>query len=379
MSFSYGKFDNLSRGTPSLRKALVRFHIDVPLLLLISITLVIGLFILYSASSHNLVVTFKQILRIIFGLLIMWAIALVPPATIKRWTPNIYIAGLVLLVLVVPFGIEVNGARRWLGQGSFRFQPSEIFKIATPMMVAWMLADAKLPLRFVSLLLGLIIIGIPTVFIAIEPDLGTAVLVFMSGFIVLFLAGLRWWIIALAVILLAASAVPIWKYVLHDYQRERIATLIFSDEAKNRKGSHWQSDQSKIAIGSGGIYGKGYLQGTQSRHGFLPESETDFIFAVIGEEFGLAGAIFLLMLYLLILFRGLAIALSAQDTFSRLLAGTLSLIFIVYVCINMLMVSGLLPVVGLPLPMISFGGTSVVTILASFGMLMSIQTHRKLI
>ncbi len=378
MSFSYGKFDTLSRGTPSLRKALDRFHIDVPLLLLISVTLVIGLFILYSASSHSLVVTFKQILRIIFGLLIMWAIALVPPATLKRWTPIIFVIGLVLLALVIPFGIEVNGAKRWLGQGSFRFQPSEIFKIATPMMVAWLLADAKLPLRFGSLLAGIVIIAVPTALILIEPDLGTAVLVFMSGFIVLFLAGLRWWIIILAVALLAASAVPIWNG-LKDYQRARIEALIFSDKAKNRKGALYQSDQSKIAIGSGGLYGKGYLQGTQSRHSFLPESKTDFIFAVIAEEFGMAGAIFLLMLYLLILFRGLAIALAAQDTFSRLLAGTLSLIFIVYVCINMLMVSGLLPVVGLPLPMISFGGTSVVTILASFGMLMSIQTHRKLI
>ncbi len=362
-----------------MRRALTRFNIDVPLLFLVSLVLILGLFILYSASSQSVETTFKQIIRILFGLLIMWLIALASPITLKRWTPVIFLFGLFLLALVPFFGVEVNGAKRWLGTPSVRFQPSEIMKLALPMMVAWLLAGARLPLQFKHLFMGLIVIGIPTYLIYSEPDLGTSLLVALSGLILLFLAGLRWWIIILTAIAMAISVWAILEYrLLPEYQMKRIETFLSSD-SKDLKNALWQSRQSEIAIGSGGVYGKGYLQGTQSQHGFLPEAETDFIFALVGEEFGLAGALILLMLYLLILFRGLLIATSAKDTYSRLLAGTLSVIFIVYVCINMLMVSGMLPVVGLPLPMISFGGTSVVTILASFGILMSIQTHKKLI
>ena len=372
-----------SQNTPSIKQLLTNFHIDVPLFLLVVTILSLGLFILFSASAENIVKTLKQVGWIFFGLIAMWFIAMVPPATLKRWTPKIFIFSLIpaALVLIPGIGIEVKGATRWIGFGSFRFQPSEIFKVVLPLMLAWLFSEARLPIRFGQLILAVLVMAIPVGMVAMEPDLGTSLLILMSGLIVLFLAGLSWKLIGFSILALAAGTIPIYKYVLLDYQRVRVDTLLFSSgkDKKEKKGTHWQSNQSKIAIGSGGIYGKGYLAGTQSHHGFLPEADTDFIFAVISEEFGLTGALFLLMLYLLVLFRGLLIATSAKDTFSRLLAGTLSLMFMIYVCINMLMVSGLLPVVGLPLPIISRGGTSMITTMVGFGMLMSIQTNRKLV
>ena len=366
----------------SIRQLLTNFHLDVPLLLLILTLLGLGLFVLYSASAENVVKLWRQVAWIVFGLISMWLTAMVPPATLKRWAPKIFLVSLIPLALVLSpkIGITVNHARRWIGFESLRVQPSEFFKIILPLTIAWLLSEARIPIRFGHLTLALIVIAIPVAMVLGEPDLGTALLILMSGVMVLFLAGLSWKLIFVAVIALAASSIPIYKYALADYQKVRIDTLFSGGEKKKQqKGTHWQSNQSKIAIGSGGIYGKGYRSGTQSHHGFLPEADTDFIFAVISEEFGLTGALFLLMLYLLILFRGLLIATSAQDTFSRLLAGTISLMFMVHIAINMLMVSGKIPVVGLPLSLISRGGTALITTMVGFGILMSIQTHRKLV
>jgi len=354
-------------------------HLDVPLLLLLIATLSAGLVILYSASQQSASITINQVIRIAVGLLLMWLIAMVPPATLKRWTPKIFIAFLIPLILVKYFGIEVKGAARWLDLGLFRFQPSEVYKIAVPMMIAWLLAEARLPIRISHIILALVIIGIPTYLVAEQPDLGTSLMIAISGIIGIFLAGLQWRLILLAIVIIAGSAIPIWNSdLIKDYQKERIKTL-FVDSEDDCRDANYQSCQSAIAIGSGGVYGKGYLNGTQTKHGFLPEKHTDFIYAVVSEEFGLVGALFTLMLYLLVLFRGLLIATAAQDTFSRLLAGTLIFMFILNMCINILMVQSLLPVVGLPLPLLSYGGTSVITLMAGFGMLMSIQTHRKLI
>ncbi len=379
MSLPLGKYSSFSQESPSLKRFLTRMHLDVPLLLLLIATLSAGLVILYSASQQSASITINQVIRIAVGLLLMWLIAMVPPATLKRWTPKIFIAFLIPLILVKYFGIEVKGAARWLDLGLFRFQPSEVYKIAVPMMIAWLLAEARLPIRISHIILALVIIGIPTYLVAEQPDLGTSLMIAISGIIGIFLAGLQWRLILLAIVIIAGSAIPIWNSdLIKDYQKERIKTL-FVDSEDDCRDANYQSCQSAIAIGSGGVYGKGYLNGTQTKHGFLPEKHTDFIYAVVSEEFGLVGALFTLMLYLLVLFRGLLIATAAQDTFSRLLAGTLIFMFILNMCINILMVQSLLPVVGLPLPLLSYGGTSVITLMAGFGMLMSIQTHRKLI
>lgn len=371
-----------SQNSTSIRQLLTNFHIDVPLLLLVLTILGLGLFILYSASAQNTTKLWRQIAWIFFGLISMWFTAMVPPATLKRWAPKIFIISLIPLALVLSpqIGITVNHARRWIGFDSLRVQPSEFFKIILPLTLAWLLSEVRIPLRIGPYLLALIIIAIPVGMVGMEPDLGTSLLILMSGFIVIFLAGLRWSMIAASLVLLSVGGYLYYEFAMPNYQKIRIETLFSGGtEKKQQKGTHWQSNQSKIAIGSGGIYGKGYRSGTQSHHGFLPEADTDFIFAVISEEFGLTGALFLLMLYLLVLFRGLLIATSAQDTFSRLLAGTISLMFIVHVCINMLMVSGKIPVVGLPLSLISRGGTALITTMVGIGILMSIQTNRKLI
>lgn len=371
-----------SQNHASIRQLMTNFHLDVPLLLLILTILGLGLFVLYSASAENTIKLMRQVAWIVFGLLSMWVTAMIPPPTLKRWAPRIFMISLIplALVLVPSIGIEVNHARRWIGFDSLRIQPSEIFKIILPLMLAWLLSEARIPIRFGQYLLALTVIAIPVGMVAIEPDLGTSLLILMSGLIVLFLAGLSWRIIVITLLAMVGGGVVYYHTVMPEYQKIRIQTLLNTKVDKEKqKGTHWQSNQSKIAIGSGGIYGKGYRSGTQSHQGFLPEADTDFIFAVISEEFGLTGALFLLMLYLLVLFRGLLIATSAQDTFSRLLAGTISLMFMVHVCINMLMVSGYIPVVGLPLSLMSRGGTALITTMVGFGILMSIQTNRKLI
>jgi rod shape determining protein RodA len=307
----------------------------------------------------------------------MFVLAQIPPRTYQAISPWFYVGGVGLLFAVAVFGEVRLGAQRWLdlpGIGSV--QPSEFMKLAMPMMVAWFLAARVLPPSFGVVVVTLLLIGIPWALIAEQPDLGTSILVAGAGFFVLFMAGLPWWMIGTAVGLFAALAPVGWSF-LHDYQRQRILTLF--DPESDPLGTGWNILQSKTAIGSGGIIGKGWLNGTQSHLEFLPEGHTDFIIAAYSEEFGLIGVFVLLVLYLVILGRGLFIASTAQDTYSRLLAGAITLSFFVYVFVNMGMVSGILPVVGVPLPFISYGGTAIITLLSGMGILMSIQTHKKLI
>jgi rod shape determining protein RodA len=301
--------------------------------------------------------------------------AQVSPRTLHFWTPWLFGIGVTLLIAVLVFG-EGKGAQRWLDLGVVRFQPSEMLKLVVPMMVAWYLADAALPPRARYVLVSLVIIMVPVLLIAKQPDLGTSLLLFSSGIFVLLLSGIRWRFVFGAMLLALATAPALW-YVMHDYQKRRVLT--FLNPENDPLGSGWHIVQSKIAIGSGGIYGKGWLNGTQSHLEFLPERSTDFIFAVYGEEFGLLGILVLLILYLYIIGRSLYIATRAQDTFGRLLAGSLAITFFFNIFVNIGMVTGLLPVVGLPLPLISYGGTSMVTLMIAFGIIMSVHTHRKLL
>jgi rod shape determining protein RodA len=335
-----------------------------------------GVMVLFSAGSQDIALIQRQLLRLGLALGTLIGLAQVSPHQLERWTLWLYGLGLGLLILVLVYGDVGKGAQRWLDFGIFRFQPSEIMKIAVPMMIARFLAQATLPPRWPQLLLAFVMLALPATLIAKQPDLGTALLIACSGLFVLFLAGTAWRLI-MGVGFAALALAPVLWYWMHDYQRQRI--LAFLNPENDPLGAGYHIIQSKIAIGSGGIYGKGWLHGSQARLDFLPEQSTDFIFAVIGEEFGLVGAFLLLLLYWLLTVRGLYIASQAHDSFSRLLAGSLSLTFFVYVFVNMGMVTGLLPVVGVPLPLISYGGTSMVTLLAAFGMLMSIQTHRRLI
>jgi rod shape determining protein RodA len=335
-----------------------------------------GMIVLFSAGSQNINLLERQLLRLGLALGALMGLAQVSPHQLERWTPWLYGLGLGLLILVLAYGDIGKGAQRWLDFRIFRFQPSEIMKIAVPMMVAHFLAQATLPPRWPQLLLAFAMIALPVGLIAKQPDLGTALLIACSGLFVLFLAGTAWRLI-MGVGFAALALAPILWYQMHNYQRQRI--MAFLNPENDPLGAGYHLIQSKIAIGSGGIHGKGWLNGSQARLDFLPEQSTDFIFAVIGEEFGLIGAFLLLLLYWLLTARGLYIASQAHDSFSRLLAGSLSLTFFVYVFVNMGMVAGLLPVVGVPLPVISYGGTSMVTLFAAFGMLMSIQTHRRLI
>jgi rod shape determining protein RodA len=355
-----------------------RLHIDLPLLAGLLIICVVSLTVLYSASGESVVSVINQAIRLAVGFVVLLILAQIPPRTVNRWAAAFFAIACLLLVLVLFFGVIVNGAQRWLQIPALgRFQPSEMMKLALPIMVAWYFSQRTLPPKFLEVVVALLIIAVPTALIGAQPDLGTAILVGMSGIIILFFAGLSWRIISAAGVM-AIIAVPLmYLYVLRDYQRRRIDTL-FNPEA-DPLGAGWNIIQSQIAIGSGGLTGKGWLNGTQSRLDFLPESSTDFIFAVIGEEFGLIGIVFLLILYLAVVARGLFISMQATDTFGRLLGASFSLTFCLYVVVNMGMVSGLLPVVGMPLPLVSYGGTSAVTLLASFGILMSIQTHKRLL
>ena len=359
------------------QRILRRLHIDLPLLLSLLLLSVVGLFVLYSAGDQNSDLLYRQLVRLFIGFIAMLAIAQFSPDILERWAPWIFAAGLIMLVAVLILGDIGKGAQRWLNLGFFRFQPSEIMKIAVPMMVAWYLSEATLPPKLSRLLVALVILFVPTLLVAKQPDLGTSLLIAVSGIFVLLLSGLRWRIIFGAITVFVASLPIAWNYLLHDYQRQRVLTFI--NPENDPLGAGYHIIQSTIAIGSGGLYGKGWLNGTQSHLDFLPERSTDFIFAVFSEEFGFLGILVLLALYGFVIIRGMIIASQAQDTFTRLLAGSLTLTFFVYVFVNIGMVSGILPVVGVPLPLISYGGTSMVTLLASFGILMSIQTHRKLI
>ena len=353
-----------------------RLHIDLPLLMGLLALIAYGLVVLYSAGGENVALIERQVIRLSLALCVMVAMAQVPPRVLKMWAVPIYGIGIVMLILVVFFGVSGKGAQRWLDLGVFRFQPSEIIKIALPMMLAWYLSERNLPPKTSCLLTAAALIMLPTLLIARQPDLGTALLIASSGVFVLLLAGISWKLITGLGILLASFAPIAWNFLLHDYQQDRI--LIFLDPSRDPLGKGYHIIQSKIAIGSGGLYGKGWLNGTQSQLEFLPERHTDFIFSVLGEEFGFFGVLLLLLIYLFIIGRGLYIGTQAQDTFGRLLAGSLILTFFVYLFVNIGMVTGLLPVVGLPLPLVSYGGTAMVTMMASMGILMSIRTHRRL-
>jgi rod shape determining protein RodA len=352
-----------------------RFHIDGPLLWGLVLICAVGLVVLYSAVGENMRLWLSQVVRLSVALVAMLIVAQIPPDFLRRWTPWGYLAGLVLLVLVLVTGEVGQGARRWLDLG-IRFQPSEIMKLAVPMMAAWYLHDRQIPPRFTQILIIGVIIIVPTVLIARQPDLGTSLLIAASGIIVIVLAGLS----IRLMIALAALSVPgayvLWQF-MQDYQKQRVLTLLNPDS--DPLGAGYNIIQSKIAIGSGGMFGKGWTNGSQAQLDFLPERDTDFIFAVMGEEFGLLGVLTLIGLYMFVVGRGLFIAIQAHGTYSRLLAGSISLTFFVYVFVNTAMVTGLVPVVGVPLPLVSFGGTSMVTLMAGFGILMSIHSHRKLL
>lgn len=352
-------------------------HLDAPLLGGLLTVAVIGLAILYSAFNQDFGEVRKQVARLALAFVAMLVIAQLSPVRLRRWSPWIYALGLVMLIIVMLTGDVGKGAQRWLDLGIVRFQPSELMKLALPMMVAYFLSNSTLPPRWPQVLISLALIAVPTALIMEQPDLGTAILVATAGFFVLYLAGLRWHLIIGAVLAIVPLGLLLWHFGMHDYQKQRVLT--FLDPTRDPLGAGYHTIQSTIALGSGGLFGKGWLRGTQSHLEFLPERHTDFVFAVFGEEFGLLGVLVLMALYAFVILRGLYIAIKAQDTYSRLLAGSISLTFFVYVFVNMGMVSGLLPVVGVPLPLVSYGGTSMVTLLAGFGMLMSIHTHRKLL
>ncbi len=352
-------------------------HLDPVLLLLLLLTCMLGLFELYSASGRHLDMTLKQLMSFGIGLTAMFVLAQIPPRTYQSLSPWFYAGGVGLLIAVVIFGEVRMGAQRWISIPGFAsVQPSEFMKLGMPMMLAWFLAGRVLPPSFPVVMLSLVLIGIPAGLIAEQPDLGTAILVATSGLFVLFLSGLPWWMI-FSFMAVVGSLIPVAWNFLHDYQRQRVLTLF--DPESDPLGAGWNIIQSKTAIGSGGVFGKGWLHGSQSHLEFLPEGHTDFIIAAYSEEFGLIGVAVLLTLYILTIARGLYIATTAQDSYSRLLAGAITLSFFVYVTVNAGMVSGMLPVVGVPLPFISYGGTAIITLMSGFGILMSIQTHKKLI
>lgn len=352
-----------------------RPRLDYPLLVALVLVSLLGLLVLYSASDGNQRLVINQAIRLAIGFSALLVISLIPPRIFQSWSPWLYLIGLLLLVATVWFG-EGRGASRWLDLGLIRFQPSEIMKIMVPMAVAAWLHNKLLPPGWKETMVALALIVVPMLLIIIQPDLGTALLVGMSGALVIFLAGLRWRAI-LAVLGLTAAAVPLLWMFMHEYQRNRVRTFLNPDA--DPLGQGWNIIQSKIAVGSGGLTGKGWMQGSQSQLEFIPEHTTDFILAVFSEEFGLLGVLVLLAVYLFIIARSLYLATQARDTFSRLLCGSLALIFFVYVMVNGGMITGILPVVGVPLPLISYGGTSIVTLLAGFGLIMSAWGHRKFI
>jgi len=357
------------------RRILDAFRLDPALVFLLLMLSAMGMLILYSASGGDLDRVMRQGMRLVLAWVLLLVMANLPLRLLKKLSLGFYLSVVALLVAVMLFGEIGKGAQRWLDLGFIRFQPSELMKLAMPMMLASYLSDKVLPVGWRDLLVSVVLVLVPVLLIARQPDLGTALLVGSAGFFVLFLAGVRWKIFFILGLLVSLMAPLLWKFALHDYQRGRILTLL--DPESDPLGAGYHIIQSKIAIGSGGIYGKGWLNGTQSQLDFLPERSTDFIFSVFGEEFGLFGAVLLLLVYVMIIFRGLWIAACCSDTYGRLLAGALSLTFFVYLFVNTGMVTGLLPVVGVPLPLVSYGGTSMVTLMLGFGMIMAVRSAKR--
>lgn len=358
-------------------RLLLALHLDGPLFIALCLVGGVGTIVLFSASGSSLEVLEAQLLRFGLGLLAMIILAQIPPRLIRNISPWAYLTGLLLLLAVMLTGDVAMGAQRWLDLGVLRFQPSEMMKLAVPLACAWFLNDRPLPPNFTSLLVLAAAIGVPTLLIAEQPDLGTSLLVAAGGGMVVLLAGLRLRYLLSVIGLLIPVALVAWQFLLHDYQKQRVLT--FLDPQSDPLGAGYHIIQSQIAIGSGGVFGKGYLNGSQAQLQFLPERSTDFIFAVIGEEWGLIGLITVIALFMFVIGRALYLATTAHDTFSRLASGALALTFCVYVSVNTGMVTGLLPVVGVPLPFISYGGTAMVTLMAGFGILMSLCAKRKLV
>jgi rod shape determining protein RodA len=357
-------------------RVLFALKLDGPLIIGLGLVAVYGLIILYSASGQSAPTIYRTLGRLALGTVAMLVLAQVNPNFLRRTSPWLYAIGVFLLFIVYGMGHIGKGAQRWLDLGIIRFQPSELMKLAVPMTVAWFLHERALPPSWPTLLLLSAMIFLPVGLVAIQPDLGTAALIAIAGALVIVMAGLSVRIMGGLLALGVAGAWFGWNF-MHDYQRKRVLT--FLDPQTDPLGAGYHIIQSQIAIGSGGVFGKGWMNGSQAQLEFLPERSTDFIFAVVGEEFGLLGQGLLLLLYLFVVSRALYLSTQTQDTFARLVAGSLALTFFVYVFINAGMVSGLLPVVGVPLPLVSYGGTSVVTLLAGFGILMALYSHRKLV
>src|SRR5882757_1737368 len=358
-------------------RVLSALQLDGPLMAGLGMLALVSMVVLYSASGSSVATVLSQASKFALATVVMLLVAQLPPRMIRLVAPWLYMAGLVLLFVVMFKGDSALGAQRWLDLKVIRFQPSEIMKIAVPLFCAWYVHDRPLPPSLLTIIVLSIAIVLPTALIAKQPDLGTAVLVAAAGGMALLLSGLRKRYIFAAIALIGGAVPVAWKFALHDYQRQRILT--FLDPELDPLGSGYHIIQSKIALGSGGTFGKGYLNGTQAQLEFLPERSTDFIFSVIGEEWGLIGLCVVLLLYLFVISRCLYMATNGQDTFSRIIAGSLGLTFAVYVFVNTGMVTGLLPVVGVPLPLISFGGTSMVTLFAGFGILMAVNARRRLV
>ena len=349
--------------------------LDLVLLVTLSLLIALGSIILFSATGENVKMMNNHTIHLILATVVMLVATQLSSDLLRRWSFWIYLFGVIVLVLVLIQGSMGKGAQRWLEIGALRFQPSEVMKLAVPMMVASYLSKKSLPPSFKEVFIALLLVLIPMLLIVRQPDLGTALLIGCAGFFVIYFAGLPWKWLASAVVAVAVAAPLVFYYGMHDYQRQRVLTL-FNPDA-DRLGSGYHIIQSTIAIGSGGFYGKGWLNGDQSRLDFLPERHTDFIFAVFGEEFGLLGNMILFVLYLFIIWRGLYLAMKGHDTFARLLGGSLSMTFFIYLLVNTGMVSGVLPVVGVPLPLISYGGTSLVTLMAAFGLLMGLRRRKR--
>ncbi|HCU41361.1 MAG TPA: rod shape-determining protein RodA [Acinetobacter nosocomialis] len=352
-----------------------QLHIDPWLCLFLFLNALLGLTVIYSASAQDVGLVSKQAMSFGIGFLVMISLAQIPPKVYQAFSPYFYLFALFSLIGVMVFGEVRMGAKRWIDIPGFgSVQPSEFMKIGMPMMISWFLARKPLPPSFSQVVLSLMLIGVPFLLIAEQPDLGTSLLVLASGIFVLFLSGLSWRMIGAAAAC-AAIVIPIaWEFLLHDYQRQRVLTLL--DPEADALGTGWNIIQSKTAIGSGGFSGKGFLEGTQSHLHFLPEGHTDFIIAAYSEEFGLIGVLILVILYSAIIFRTFQIGLQSFHNYGRLVAGAFGLSFFVYVFVNAGMVSGILPVVGVPLPFMSYGGTAIITLMATFGLVMSIHTHR---
>lgn len=363
--------------TGKSRSVFDRMHIDLPLLLGILLLMGLGLVIMYSASGQSYEMMDRQAVRMLLSLAVMIGVAQVKPRTLEALAPALYAIGVILLLGVLFFGETSKGAQRWLDLGIVRFQPSELLKLAVPLMIARYIGKRPLPPTFRTLVVSLVLLCLPTILIAKQPDLGTSILIAASGIFVIFLSGISWKIIMAAIVAVGGFIPILWFFLMHEYQKVRVRTLF--DPESDPLGAGYHIIQSKIAIGSGGLTGKGWLHGTQSQLEFVPERHTDFIFAVIAEEWGIIGVALLLAVYLFIVARGLYLATQAQTAFGRMMGGSAVLSFFVYVFVNIGMVSGILPVVGVPLPLVSYGGTSMVTLLAGFGMLMSIHTHRKML